>query len=279
VELVHDGQLDLAAFVINENAPIIRDYIQKFDLELVSPADEEGLITRKKWIRLGRIPAGFFDVNRPSPDSDKIVAQVDTLVMTNACVGRAERIAFLTLLADEFPSFTRSNPPPSPFAQDAAPLGDEAREFYTNGQPALPDRYFPRLVNLMSPAYWIYLAMAITVLLNGSEIYSRFRLWRIDANRETLKGRLKALTRPTLTDDEIRTIPPDACLRSPDDAKAAQALMKDLETLRDRCRAQLETSWVTPMGSEIYYRYQEERTEEVIRALNTLLQRAKTSAT
>jgi TRAP-type uncharacterized transport system substrate-binding protein len=273
IDLVHDGQLDLAAYVIDENAPVVREYIRKYDLEIVSPADEEGLLMRDRWLRLGKIPAGFFDVTRPSPATDKIVAQVDTLVMTNSCVGRAERIAFLTLLSDEFPSLVRSNPPPSPFAEDAAPLSDEAREFYANGQPALPDRYFPRLVNLMSPAYWIYLAMAITILLNGSEIYSRFRLWRLDAMRERLESRLRALTNPPLTREQYRAIPTGAILKSRDDRRAAEALSKDFELLRGRCKVQVESAWVTPMGSEMYYRYQEQMTADAIAALCALLAR------
>ena len=45
-----------------------------------------------------------------------------------------------------------------------APLADEAREFFASGQPEIADKYFPWLVNLMSPAYWIYLAMGATVI-------------------------------------------------------------------------------------------------------------------
>jgi len=231
VELVHDGVLDLAAYVIDENAPVVREDIKKYDLEIVSPADEEGLLARDKWLRLGKIPAGFFDVNRPSPATDKVVPQVDTLVMTNACVGRAERIAFLVLLADEFPSFVRMNPPPSTAFQDTAPLADEAREFFANGQPALPDRYFPRLVNLMSPAYWIYLAMAVTILLNATEVYSRFRLWRIDTNRQLLESRLKRLVQPPLSREQVKTLPADAALQTPEDRRTAETLMKDFEAL------------------------------------------------
>jgi len=253
VELVHDGELDLAAYVINENAPAVREYIKRYDLEIVSPADEEGLLARDKWLRLGKIPAGFFDVNRPSPATDKVVPQVDTLVMTNACVGRAERIAFLVLLADEFPSFVRMNPPPSTAFQDTAPLADEAREFFANGQPALPDRYFPRLVNLMSPAYWIYLAMAVTILLNAIEVYSRFRLWRIDTNRQLLESRLRRLVQPPLSREQVKTLPGDAALQPPEDRRTAETLMKDFEALRARCQAQLQ-SYVTPMGREMYYR-------------------------
>ena len=105
--------------------------------------------TSKAWWRetsgssLGKIPAGFYDVAKPIPATDKLVAQVDTLIMTNACVHRAERVAFLRLLTEEFPTFVRDNPPPAAKSQDQAPLADEAREFFTNGGPALADHIFP----------------------------------------------------------------------------------------------------------------------------------------
>src|SRR4029077_16069446 len=175
----------------------------KYARETVTPADMEGLVARDKWLSLGRIPAGFYDIAKPIPATDKLVAQVDTLVMTNACVHRAERVAFLMLLSEEFPSFVRVNPPPSAKSQDSAPLSNEAREFFASGEPELADKYFPWLVNLMSPAYWIYLVMAATVLLNAAGAYSRFRLWRIDANRGLLEARLRALAYPGLTDEQI----------------------------------------------------------------------------
>src|SRR5579871_3638374 len=203
-QLVRDGELDLAAFVMNENAEMIRTLTNKYDLEIVSPSDMEGLTTRDKWLRVGRIPAGYYDVAKPIPATDKLVAQVDTLVMTNACVHRAERVAFLMLLSEEFPNFVRVNPPPSAKSQDTAPLADEAREFFASGQPEIADKYFPWLVNLMSPAYWIYLVMAATVLLNAAGAYSRFRLWRIDANRALLESRLKTLAYPGLSEDQIK---------------------------------------------------------------------------
>ena len=40
--LVRDGQLDLAAFVMNENAEMVRALANKYDLEIVAPADIEG---------------------------------------------------------------------------------------------------------------------------------------------------------------------------------------------------------------------------------------------
>jgi TRAP-type uncharacterized transport system substrate-binding protein len=281
--LVRDGQLDLAAFVMNENAELIRTLTDKYDLEIVAPTDIEGLVARDKWLRLGRIPAGYYDIAKPIPATDKLVAQVDTLVMTNACVHRAERVAFLMLLSEEFPNFVRVNPPPSAKSQDSAPLSNEAREFFASGEPELADKYFPWLVNLMSPAYWIYLVMAATVLLNGAGAYSRFRLWRIDANRALLESRLKALAYPGLTEqqfkarahrgltrEQIRALPPETVIQTPQDRKAAEDLMKDFDALRRRCEEQLG-SLVTPMGSEMYYRYQEWLIDEARAALASLL--------
>src|SRR5271169_6995782 len=40
--LVHDGQLDIAASVMNENAEMLRTLAAKYDLEIVAPADIEG---------------------------------------------------------------------------------------------------------------------------------------------------------------------------------------------------------------------------------------------
>ena len=282
-QLVRDGELDLAAFVMNENAEMIRTLTNKYDLEIVAPSDMEGLTTRDKWLRVGRIPAGYYDVAKPIPATDKLVAQVDTLVMTNACVHRAERVAFLMLLSEEFPNFVRVNPPPSAKSQDTAPLADEAREFFASGQPEIADKYFPWLVNLMSPAYWIYLAMAATILLNAVGAYSRFRLWRIDANRGLLEARLRALVHPglveqpnkapgahALTREQIRALRPEAVIQTPQDRKAAEELMKDFEALRQLCEDQLK-SLVTPMGREMYYRYQEWLIDESKATLAALL--------
>jgi len=272
-ELVRDGQLDLAAFVMDANAELIRTPATKYDLEILSPADIEGLAARDKWLRLGRIPAGLYDIAKPIPSTDKLVAQVDTLIMTNACVHRAERVAFLMLLSEEFPNFVRDNPPPSAKSQDQAPLADEARQFFTNGEPELADRYFPWLVNLMSPVYWIYLAMAVTILFNASNAYSRFRLWRIDANRETLESRLKALSGLDSTPEHVKSLLPGAIIKTPQDREAAEDLMKNLEALRLRCEEQLR-SIVTPMGSEMFYRYQESLIEDAQAMLADLLRRS-----
>ena len=50
--------------------------------------------------------------------------------------------------------------------------------------------------------------------------------------------------------------------------------MKDFDTLRRRCEEQL-SSYVTPMGSEMYYRYQEWLIDEARAALAALLSARK----
>jgi hypothetical protein len=129
--------------------------------------------------------------------------------------------------------------------------------------------------------------MAATVLLNAMGGYSRFRLWRIDANRGMLESRLMALAHPGLTADEIdalahrgltreqiKALPPEAVELTPQDRKAAEDLTMEFDALRRRCEDQLR-SFVTPMGSEMYYRYQESLIDEAKAALAALLRRPK----
>jgi len=241
--------------------------------------DSLNALPSARTVRKGRRHDASHRVSNPSFDLHRRDATVGprilmaTLIMTNVCVHRAERIALLMLLSEEFPNFVRDNPPPSVKSQDQAPLADEARQFFANGEPALADRYFPWLVNLMSPAYWIYLAMAVTILFNASGAYSRFRLWRIDANRQMLESRLKALTGLGSTPEHVKTLPPEAVIKTPQNRKAAEDLMKDLEALHLRCQEQLR-SMVTPMGSEMFYRYQESLIEDAQAMLADLLRRS-----
>ncbi len=179
-ELVARGELDLAAFVMREEAKFVRELIRRNNLDLVAPRELEGLIARHSWLSVGRIPAGFYDLALPTPATDHTVARVETLIVSGSCVRRAERVALLILLAAELPGFVRANPPKATGSATALPLASEARQFFARGEPELVDRYFPWLVNLLSPAYWVYLLMAVTILFNAMKALSRFRLWRIE---------------------------------------------------------------------------------------------------
>jgi TRAP-type uncharacterized transport system substrate-binding protein len=272
-ELVAQSKLDLAAFVIQEDAEFLRTIIRRHGLDIVSPQDLQGLIARYPWLSLGRIPAGRYDVVRPLPAVDKQIARLGTLVIASPCAQRADRIALLILLGAELPGFVRGNPPSSTSSATVLPLAPEAHQFFITGEPELADRYFPWLVNLMSPAYWVYLVMAVTILFNGLKAFSRFRLWRIDAAREKLETALKELVDPGLTHAQMRAVPADGVMAVPERRAAAQAILERLRELRARCQRQT-SSLVTPMGDEMFYRYQQSLIDEAATTLGALLQRS-----
>ena len=266
-DLVAKGQLDLAAVVMAEDADFVQTAIRQHDLDLAAPKEIEGLVKRHPWLRLGRIPAGFYDLARPTPPVDRSVASVDTLVLVNSCAGRAERVALLTLLRAELPGFVRSNPPRSTGSADALPLAAEARQFFVSGEPDITDQYFPWLVDVMPPAYWVYLLMAVTVLFNAMRGYSRFRLWRIDSARDKLEARLEQFT-GGFTREQIRANP----LQAPAKAEfrnTATEIMDRLTQLRARCQ-RYTSSMITPMGDEMFYRYQEALIDDLIATLEAL---------
>ena len=70
-QLVAESKLDLAAFVMQEDAEFLRTVIRQHGLDIVSPQDLQGLIARYPWLSLGRIPAGRYDLVRPIPAVDK----------------------------------------------------------------------------------------------------------------------------------------------------------------------------------------------------------------
>src|SRR6516162_627751 len=271
--LVSQGELDLAAFVMAEDAELLQSIINQYDLDIATFQDLEGLVARHPWLGMGHIPAGRFDLVRPTPAVDKPVVRVDTLVVANACARRAERVALLTLLSTELPGFVAANPPKHTYSATALPLAPAASQFFIKGEPEIADVYFPWAVNLLSPAYWVYLAMAVTILSGALRGISRFELWRIDAARERLERRLKELTDPRLTHTQARAFPDGDLLTGPDACAAAQNIRDELVQLRARCQ-RYAGSIVTPMGDEMFYRYQESLIDEATTTLALLLQRS-----
>jgi hypothetical protein len=271
--LVSQGDLDLAAFVMAEDAELLQTIINRYDLDIATFQDLEGLVARHPWLELGHVPAGRFDLVRPTPAVDKPVVHIDTLVLANTCARRAERVALLTLLNAELPGFIAVNPPKHAYSATALPLAPAASQFFLKGEPEIADVYFPWAVNLLSPAYWVYLAMAVTILSSALRGISRFELWRIDAARERLERRLKELTDPRLTHAQIRAFPDGDLLTGPDACAAAQNIRDEFVQLRARCQ-RYAGSIVTPMGDEMFYRYQESLIDEATTTLALLLQRS-----
>lgn len=261
--LVAEGRIDLAAIVIRDDAEFLRNIVRKYDLEVAEFQNLAGLISRYPWLSIGRITAGRFDLLHPTPATDRLVPQINTLVLTNACAKRADRLAFLALLSAALPGFLRANPPSS--TGTSLPLAVEARQFFHSGEIQFADRYFPWAVNLMSPVYWVYLAMAATALFNGLRAFSRFRLWRIDTTRERLTSAARQWT-DGKTDDGSST-PPSTPKSF--DAHAAD-ILQQLQNLRSRCHRQV-SSFVTPMGDEMFYRYQQSLIDKAIADLQAHL--------
>jgi hypothetical protein len=272
--LVSVGELDLAAFVMAEDAERLQNVVNQYGLDIATIQDLEGLVSRHPWLGLGHIPAGRFDLVRPIPAVDKPVIHVDTLVVANPCARRAERVALLMLLNAELPGFVAANPPKHIYSTTTLPLAPAASQFFIKGEPEIADVYFPWAVNLLSPAYWVYLAMAVTILSSALKGISRFELWRIDAARERLERRLKQLTDPKLTHAQIRAFPNGDLLTGSGACAAAQSIRDELVQLRARCQ-RCAASIVTPMGDEMFYRYQESLIDEATTTLALLLQRSK----
>jgi len=255
---------------MQEDAQFLRTIVRDHDLDILAPEGLQGLVARYPWLSLGTIPAGRYDLVRRIPATDKQVARLGTLVIANQCAQRADRIALLMLLAAQFPSFVHNNPPSATAAATVLPLAPESVQFFRTGEPEVADRYFPWLVNLMSPVYWVYLVMAVTILFNALKALSRFRLWRIDAAREKLETALKGLVDRGLTHAQMRSAPAAGVIAAPEQRAVARSIMEQLTALRARCQRQV-ASIVTPMGDEMFYRYQQALIDEAITTLGALL--------
>ena len=177
------------------------------------------------------------------------------------------------LLSAELPGFVQSNPPKYMNSASTLPLAAAAREFFIKGEPEIADVYFPWLVNLMSPVYWVYLVMAATILFNALKGFSRFRLWRIDAAREKLAVLLKEFVNAGVTHAQMREVSGNHLIATSHQRAAAERLLQRLLHLRNRCQ-RYTSSFVTPMGDEMFYRYQQSLIDEAITTLGSLLKNA-----
>ena len=269
-QLVSRGSLDFAAYVMRDDAEFLHSVILRYGLDIADLQNLPGLVGRHSWLSLGRVPEGRYDLVNRIPPHEKIVPQVNTLIVASPCARRSSRIEFLTLLSAELPRFVRSTPPSSTSSETVTPLSPEARQFFLTGEPEFADRYFPRLVDIMSPAYWIYFAMAATALFNALKGLSRFRLWRIDAAREKLEAEVRQIA-----GDVVSYAPkPDLSTREltvdQEGHATANDILDRLAKLRNRCQHHAK-AFSTPMGDEMLFRYQQSLIDHTTVILKTLV--------
>jgi TRAP-type uncharacterized transport system substrate-binding protein len=269
------GDLDLALLVIDADAPLVEEWVGRRGLQVASFAHTEGVARRLPHLRAGHIGAGTYDAVRDVPKMDKSVMKVETLVLGNGCAGRVASMDFIGLLAAEFPDFVRHN-------KDGAnsttlTVASVASDFFANDGPQLADEYLPWLVDVMPPANWAYIVMAVSLLFNAMGFGHRFRLWRIDATRVKLEGELSQHFPPSTTLGDIQRTAPDATFTKAETTVAIDHVVKELEELAARSR-RYSLSVLVPMGQEMAYRYQEGVIYETLAVLRDFKRRAREKA-
>ena len=271
IDLLVSGALDLGVFVVDEDADIIRDAVKDRGLQIASFEHTDAVARRHRFLSHGRIAAGQYDLVNIVPATDKQVFRVGTLIVGNGCADHAENIALLTVLNEELPDLLAHNRDSG--HSNLFALNKSAERFYTEGGPGFADLHAPWLVSIMPPSNWVYVAMVISIFINLTTAWHRFRLWRLDANTDKADAVVREITGDELTSSEMLALEPEpkhcttAALAKMDSALAT------LDQLRRRCRRQAN-SLLVPMGSEWIYRYTEQQMEETLTAMRKFRSRA-----
>jgi hypothetical protein len=255
LELLAKGQLDLGAFVIDEDSQLIKRAVREVGLQIASFAHTDVVARQFAFAMKGRIGAGQYHAIRLLPKSDKHVLHIRTLVVASSCTRRSQIMAMMGLLADRFPTFVQRNRLEG--NQTALTLAPAAREFLQGDGIPFSDNYLPWLVNVMPPSNWVHIVMALSILFNLMGTWHRFHLWRIDANRIKAELLLTTIfgTDVTVYDLE-RGKERETTNLSPEQQQTLRALISRLVALEKQAR-RASLSVTVPMGAEMAYRYQE----------------------
>jgi hypothetical protein len=112
--------------------------------------------------------------------------------------------------------------------------------------------------------------MAVTAIFNALKGLSRFWLWRIDAAREKLETEIRGVAGDVVSHGPPRNFSTNELLVDQKARAAAQEILTRLAMLRARCERRAK-SFATPMGDEMFYRYQQSLIDDTTAALKTLL--------
>jgi hypothetical protein len=269
LDLCDKGELDLAAFVIDEDAELVQRAVRDRGLAVVGFPHADVVARQFRFLRKGRIGAGEYDAVRMLPPVDKEVLRIDTLVVGNACASRSQVMGLCAALADVFPELPRHNKEtPNTSGLDVAPA---AKTYWDTG-PELLDEYLPRVADVMPPSNWLHLIMGISILFNIMGIGNRFILWRIDAARVRAEHEIAHCFGPAMTLGDIARITPSGDLLRAEIGAEVERVVGELEELAQRSR-RLSLSVLVPMGSEMAYRYQESLIHETLAVLRAFRER------
>jgi hypothetical protein len=270
------GELDLAALVIDADAPLVDEWVGKRGLQIASFASVESVARRLPHLRVGHIAAGDYDAVRVVPAADKRVMKVETVLVGNGCAGRVATTDLLATLASEHPELIRHDrETPN---TTGLPVNPAAADFFANEGPQLADEYLPWLVDVMPPANWVYVVTAVSVIFNAMGAGHRFRLWRIDAVRVRVEGELAHVFPPSTTLGDIQRTTPDGAITKPENLAAIDRVIVELEDLAAKSR-RYSLSMLVPMGQEMAYRYQEGVIYETLAVLRDFRRRCGAPAT
>lgn len=253
VELAASGELDLALFVMDEDAQLLQTAVRERGLQIAGLDHTEALARRFSYLSYGALVAGQFDPVRVLPPHNKPILRVDTLLLSNGCAEHSDVIGLMTLVSRAYPSFIdRNRTAPAPAG---LPRSESAMGFFDNQGAEFADEHVPWLVDIMPPSNWVYTIMAVSLFFNLAGSINRNRLAVIDLTRVALENDLALLFGGHLSNDEIRHFDPVAAGRAIDPQrldKLIQAYNRHLE----KCRRQ-SLSVLSPLGEEMGYRDQE----------------------
>jgi len=266
---LNSGTLDLGFFVLDEDATLIQSAMRS-GMQMAS-FDHLDIIARHfDFISIGRIGAGQYDPIAVIPPTDRQVLRVGTLVVGNDCASTTETIALLSVLQGEFPNLLQHNRDHGGSA--IFPTSSASQSYMLNGGPEWADTHVPWLVDIMPISNWFYVVMAISILFNLMTSTHKFRLWRIDANREQAQQVFRDVLGANLTPAEIHSLEPSAKHLESENISKIDNAINELDELRKRCQKQ-ENSPLVPMGQELAYRYQEEQMEITLTAVRIFRRR------
>lgn len=262
--LLRSGGLDLAVMVVDEDAAIIRRAVRELGMQIADFDNWDVVARQHSFLWHGRIGAGQYDAVRMLPPGDRRVLRVDTLVVGNRCAGRTETMALVSLLVEQLPDLVDHNRKRG--RSDLYPLSSASESYWESGGPGVLERHVPWLVDIMAPSNWVYVVMSISVIFNLMTFWHRFRLWRLDANRDKADAVIREILGAQLTPEEIRELEPTAEHRKRQAIADLDEALHAYDALRARCQIQAN-SMLVPMGQEGSYRYQEDQMEEMLTAV------------